>query len=234
VRVVKRTQESRVFTQGFEKGRESALQEMEALAPHEVGCRCEHGGEFDWHVHDERCARRQIGGMLTALRADQRGLPKVPTPVESSPQPTAGYRAPSDPPIHPGYGSNHPGGPRAPEPRIHDSAIVVLQPGVYVMSPAPWVAWEIEVKLTHWPPPPGFDEPQQRLTIAGLGTARSVEEIAAALHEEYEEAAVENGYETRPESRVPWEQVPEANRATMLAAIKALLSRHIIDAGVKL
>lgn len=79
---MKRAEESRAFELGFSKGRRTALQEVQALAPHEVGCRCEHEGEFDWHVHDERCARRQIGEMLAVLRRDERGLPKGPKPKE--------------------------------------------------------------------------------------------------------------------------------------------------------
>jgi len=43
------------------------------------------------------------------------------------------------------------------------------------------------------------------------------EEVARAFHEAYERLAPSFGYETRPESAVPWEQVPENNRRLMIA-----------------
>ena len=53
-------------------------------------------------------------------------------------------------------------------------------------------------------------------------------EIAAAFHEAYERLAPEHGYETREESAVPWEQVPEQNRALMEAVVADLLKQGII------
>lgn len=43
------------------------------------------------------------------------------------------------------------------------------------------------------------------------------EELARAFHEAYERLAPSFGYETRKESSVPWEQVPENNRRLMTA-----------------
>lgn len=43
------------------------------------------------------------------------------------------------------------------------------------------------------------------------------EKIAHLFHETYEELAPSFGYETRKESAVPWEQVPENNRNLMIA-----------------
>lgn len=43
--------------------------------------------------------------------------------------------------------------------------------------------------------------------------------IARRFHEEYERLAPEFGYETRPESAVPWEDVPKANRELMRAVV---------------
>jgi hypothetical protein len=43
------------------------------------------------------------------------------------------------------------------------------------------------------------------------------ERLARFFHETYERLAPEFGYETRPESAVPWEQVPEQNRRLMEA-----------------
>jgi hypothetical protein len=39
-----------------------------------------------------------------------------------------------------------------------------------------------------------------------------VEQLAKRLHEIYEMAAGLHGWETNPRSRVPWEEVPEANK----------------------
>lgn len=43
------------------------------------------------------------------------------------------------------------------------------------------------------------------------------EKIAKAFHEAYERLAPSFGYETRRESAVSWEQVPEQNRQLMIA-----------------
>ena len=48
-------------------------------------------------------------------------------------------------------------------------------------------------------------------------------EIAKAFHEAYETFAPEFGYSTRAESAVPWEQVPEANKALMIATVRNVL-----------
>lgn len=42
---------------------------------------------------------------------------------------------------------------------------------------------------------------------------------ARAFHEAYERLAPAFGYETRPESAVPWDDVPEQNRALMVAVV---------------
>lgn len=44
-------------------------------------------------------------------------------------------------------------------------------------------------------------------------------DVARRFHEAYERLAPTFGYETRPESAVPWEDVPEANRALMTAVV---------------
>jgi hypothetical protein len=54
--------------------------------------------------------------------------------------------------------------------------------------------------------------------VAELEAARDdPEKIARMFHEAYERHAPEHGYETRRESAVPWEAVPENNRALMVA-----------------
>lgn len=48
------------------------------------------------------------------------------------------------------------------------------------------------------------------------------EQAARAFHEEYERLALSFGYATRPESAVPWEEVPEPNRSLMIATAAVL------------
>jgi hypothetical protein len=50
-----------------------------------------------------------------------------------------------------------------------------------------------------------------------------VETICERLHDAYEAAAVEQGWETQAKSRKPWADVPEANKATMRAAVSAAI-----------
>ncbi len=46
-----------------------------------------------------------------------------------------------------------------------------------------------------------------------------VERLCEEMHDRYEAAAIEAGWETNPRSRVAWADVPEANKATMRAAV---------------
>jgi len=52
---------------------------------------------------------------------------------------------------------------------------------------------------------------------------RHAERLARLFHETYERLAPEYGYKTREASAVPWEQVPERNRALMVATCAELL-----------
>ena len=56
----------------------------------------------------------------------------------------------------------------------------------------------------------------------------SSEDIARRFHETYERLAPEFGYETRKESAVPWEEVPEQNRNLMIAVVSNLLDNGVI------
>ena len=56
-----------------------------------------------------------------------------------------------------------------------------------------------------------------------------VEHLCEVMHDAYEAAAVESGWETQQRSRKPWADVPEANKATMRVAVRALLAE--VDAG---
>lgn len=50
-----------------------------------------------------------------------------------------------------------------------------------------------------------------------------VEDACRIMHDAYEDAAKGAGWETQAASRVPWDDVPEANKVTMRAAVTALL-----------
>jgi hypothetical protein len=50
------------------------------------------------------------------------------------------------------------------------------------------------------------------------------ETLARRFHETYERLAPDFGYETRPESAKPWDQVPENNRALMIAVCESILT----------
>lgn len=50
------------------------------------------------------------------------------------------------------------------------------------------------------------------------------EELARRFHETYERLAPSFGYETRPESAVAWEDVPEANRRLMIATVREVFA----------
>lgn len=67
--------------------------------------------------------------------------------------------------------------------------------------------------------------------LAARKLAESSLTIAAAFHRAYEDVAPANGYETREESRVPFDQLPEANRETMLATVRRLLELDVIAVG---
>ncbi len=48
--------------------------------------------------------------------------------------------------------------------------------------------------------------------------------LAQKFHETYEQLAPEHRYETRKESAVPWEDVPESNRRLMIAVAEEILA----------
>ena len=53
----------------------------------------------------------------------------------------------------------------------------------------------------------------------------TAEELARAFHETYERLAPEFNYETREDSRMAWEDVPEDNRRLMVAVAAELIRR---------
>ena len=62
-----------------------------------------------------------------------------------------------------------------------------------------------------------------------------VEGLAKKFHEEYERLAPEFGYKTRKESAVPWDEVPEHNRALMrkVCAVVMLPQIHEAEAALR-
>jgi len=61
-----------------------------------------------------------------------------------------------------------------------------------------------------------------------LGTEDRAEYIARRFHEAYERLAPLYGYETRIETRVPWADVPQANKSLMIAVVQMLLDETTI------
>jgi hypothetical protein len=53
----------------------------------------------------------------------------------------------------------------------------------------------------------------------------TAEELARFFHETYERLAPDYGYKTREESAVPWEDVPQDNKALMIATCGEVLQR---------
>lgn len=54
------------------------------------------------------------------------------------------------------------------------------------------------------------------------------EEVAAGFHALYEKHAPDFAYETRTESAVPWEEVPEADKRLMVKVVRELMQQGII------
>ena len=55
------------------------------------------------------------------------------------------------------------------------------------------------------------------------GLCPTAEQLAKRFHEAYERLAPQFGYETRKESAVPWQDVPENNKRLMIAVCAEIL-----------
>ena len=55
---------------------------------------------------------------------------------------------------------------------------------------------------------------------------RWADDLARRFHEAYERLAPDFGYDTRPESAVPWADVPEPNRLLMRAVVKDIFDNQ--------
>jgi hypothetical protein len=64
-----------------------------------------------------------------------------------------------------------------------------------------------------------------------VNLVQTAEMIARQFHESHERAARSLGYAMPTESRVPWDEVPEANRRTMVETVRDLLAKGIIMPG---
>ena len=88
-------------------------------------------------------------------------------------------------------------------------------------------------------PEPPFVHPLSSLTepaeTSAAKFARAVrasdraelERLCEVMHDAYEAAAVGAGWETQAASRMPWSDVPEPNKATMRAAVLAVLAAAV-------
>ena len=52
------------------------------------------------------------------------------------------------------------------------------------------------------------------------------EQMAKVFHETYENLANEFGYETRKQSAVPWDKVPDKNKQLMIATCKQVIAHY--------
>ena len=51
------------------------------------------------------------------------------------------------------------------------------------------------------------------------------EELAKIMHNEYESEAIKNNWKTQENCRVPFEDLPEENKQTMIAVAKGILEK---------
>ena len=68
-----------------------------------------------------------------------------------------------------------------------------------------------------------------RAASAATALLRDPVALARRFHELYEDIAPSFSYETRPETRVPWEELPQANRFLMIA-VCAAIQQEVSDA----
>lgn len=69
--------------------------------------------------------------------------------------------------------------------------------------------------------------------MSSQSAPEQVDRLCEVMHDAYEEAAAKAGWETQERSRKPWADVPEANKATMRAAVTALLHHLMVNEGLR-
>ncbi len=84
------------------------------------------------------------------------------------------------------------------------------------------------------PPPSSPDDRRLRDAEAGkaaiLDVLADAERIARWFHAAYETHAPSHGYETRTETAVPWDDLPDNNRSLMLATVREVVDLILTDA----
>lgn len=68
-------------------------------------------------------------------------------------------------------------------------------------------------------------------TTAATECPPHIDWVASQFHEVYEQIAIALGYETRRDSAVPWEDVPDLNKNLMRQTVARLLTRDVISYG---
>ncbi len=81
-----------------------------------------------------------------------------------------------------------------------------------------------EVRRMGWIPPGEAAELEIRAEQAEDALHQPPEQVARLFHEAYERLATSFGYETRKQSAVPWEDVPEPNKSLMVAVAGEVLA----------
>lgn len=61
----------------------------------------------------------------------------------------------------------------------------------------------------------------------------TAEDLARLFHETYERMAPEHGYETRKDSAVPWDSVPDQNKSLMTAVAQHVMYRLDVDRALE-
>jgi hypothetical protein len=105
-----------------------------------------------------------------------------------------------------------------PEPRLDERAVEAV---------AAWVARAASDEQ-RWEPT-SWEVACAREAVATYFAALDREDVARAFHDAYERLAPDYSYKTRDASAVPWEQVPENNRALMKATVAAALGLFTPD-----
>lgn len=100
---------------------------------------------------------------------------------------------------------------------------LVRSPGAPHLVHADGIPPDVRTALQAWLLPEGHVIVAPRAQVPVHEDEREVERLCEVMHDAYERAATQAGWETQARSRVPWDMVPEANRVTMRAAVRALL-----------
>jgi len=87
-----------------------------------------------------------------------------------------------------------------------------------------WARWRVRQLAVHGPA-------WWTWTVTDPDPAGYAEQIARRSHALYNRFAEMSGWSTQESTRVDWDDLPEANRATMVATFRGLLEAGVIEAG---